>query len=162
MKKIFNLFVISLVALGAIGCSESDDQDSMSDQIVINYRNMRGIWELSSLNGVAIAGDAYLYITFILTDDDEQKFELYHNLDSAFSQYETGYYTIATDEEDSSLTVLSGYYDGQFLQSWSSDYYVSSFTSSTMEWTDYESGEKRTYVRVDEVPSDIVAGTRTL
>lgn len=162
MKKILNLFAVALVALCAVGCSESDDQDPASDQIVINYRNMRGVWELSTLNGEAIEGDAYFYVTFLLTDDDEQKFELYYNLDSAFSQHETGYYTIAADEDDSSLTVISGYYDGQFLATWASDYYVSSFTADTMEWTDYDSGEKRTYARVDEVPSDIVAGTRAL
>ncbi|MFR9524116.1 MAG: hypothetical protein SNH94_06050 [Rikenellaceae bacterium] len=162
MKKIFNLFVVALAALSVVSCSDSDDQDPASDQIVINYRNMRGVWELSSLNGEAIEGDAYFYITFLLSDEDEQEFELYYNLDSAFAQSETGVYTIEADEDDSSLTVISGYYYAQFLETWSSDYIVSSFTADTMEWTDYDSCEKRTYIRVDEVPSDIVAGTRTL
>ncbi len=159
MKKIFKFFVIALTGIVAIACDKEDKQEPTEEQMVINYRNMRGVWSLTELNGQAVEGDAYFYITLLL-EDDAQRFESYTNYNSAFSSMSEGEYTL--EQNDDMEMIISGVYYNQFQAPWSSDYVVSYFTAECMEWQDTNSGEIRRYQRVDEVPSDIVAGTRTL
>ncbi len=162
MRKIVNIIFASLLLLGAASCQKEESTETSSEQLVVNYRNMRGTWELATLGGAAIEGDAYFYITFLLDDDSRQSFEAYTSFDSAFSSKSEGEYFVEADTTDSSLMIISGIYDNEFEQPWSSDYIVTSLTAESMEWQDYTTGELRSYARVDQVPADIVAGTRSL
>ncbi len=157
MKKLFRIFAISILALSFAGCDDQSEEQGV-EQLTINYRNMRGTWQLSQFEGAAIEGDAYFYITFSLDDDDLQHFDSYTNFDSAFASKSEGEYTI--EEDDSFQSIITGVFDNQFLEPWSGEYIITSFTAEDMEWVDSESGERREYIRVDEVPADILAGTR--
>ncbi len=158
MRKLIKFFVVALLGCVAVSCQVESSIES-ENPLVVNYRNMRGVWEMTSLEGEEIAGDAYFYISFTLSDDDEQRFEAYTSFDSAYSSMSEGVYTIEADE-DSSLMVITGIYDNMFLEPWNSEYRVTSFKENSMEWTDCSSGEVRGFERAEEIPEDIVAGTR--
>ncbi len=161
MKKFLNIFALAVLSALAVGCDKEKPQSELSDQITVNYRNMRGVWELTELEGGAIEGDAYFYIIFSLDERERQFFEVYSTLDSAFASKSEGVYYLESDPNDRERVIISGIYDNMFQQPWSSSYIVSSLTSKKMEWRDYTSGEVRSYERVEEVPSDILAGTRS-
>ncbi|MFI3285834.1 MAG: hypothetical protein R3Y08_04195 [Rikenellaceae bacterium] len=159
MKKFLKLFAIALIGFAAVACDKEDNQEPIEEQLTINYRNMRGVWSLTSLEGQQLEGDVYFYINFML-EDDIQKFVSYTNFNSAFSSMSEGVYTIEQNEDME--MIISGVYYNQFQAPWDSDYIVTGFTSTEMEWRDTVSGESRTYVRVDEIPEDILSGTRAL
>ncbi len=157
MKSNIKIWILALVACLGIACNKSDSNIEKSDQEVISYRNMRGAWELESIDGISPEGDAYLYIEFAL-EDEEQKFTLYTNFDSAFASKSSGDYLLI--EDDNGNMVISGYYDNLFEKPWESSYYVSHFTATAMAWVDTLTEQVRYYVRVESIPEDIVNGTR--
>ncbi len=159
MRKLIKFFVVALLGIVASSCQEESSTE-LESSLVVNYRNIRGVWEMTSLEGEEIEGDAYFYISFTLSDDDEQRFEAYTSFDSAYSSMSEGVYTIEADEDDSSLMVISGIYDNMFLEPWNSEYIITTLKEDSMEWTDCSSGEVRGFERAEEIPEDIVAGTR--
>ncbi len=157
MKNHIKYFIVTLVAALTIACDKDDNQKIVSDQLTINYRNMRGVWSLTSLDGQEIEGAAYFYISFSL-NDETQEFESYTNFNSAFSSKSKGEYNI--EQNLDGVVIISGIYYNQFQAPWESRYIISDFTANKMEWVDTSSGEVRSFERVSEIPSDILAGTR--
>ena len=76
MRKIFNTLFILLMTTAFVACS-SDDEVAQSAELDITARNLDGNWKLSTLNGEAISGDAFFYITL---DRIDTKFEIYDNI----------------------------------------------------------------------------------
>ncbi len=144
LKKIFALLLISIVAFSCSNDEGAVNPDT-NNQEIISYRNMRGAWELTSLNGVKIAGDAYFHIEFSL-EDDAQKFEVQTNLNSAFASKSTGVYLL--EENDDRQMIISGIFDNQFSKPWDSEYIISSFTKTEMVWVDTLTEEIRLYTRI--------------
>lgn len=140
MKKIVK-FVMAVVALMAVGCSEPDNNGTIF--LDVTHNNISGVWRMESYdNGTKLAEGSYYYIVF---DRAERTFVTYDNLNSMEMVERSGRYDIVTD----GAAVIRGMYDyGQ--GDWSHQYYVRNLTQDSMCWvaTDDEN-IVRVYVRAE-------------
>lgn len=156
MNNILKTIAITLIAVVFCSC-EKDKNSPDSDQLDVNYATTNGIWSLSSLNGSKIAGDAFFIISL---DRKESEFDIYDNMSSGVSHHSEGAFSLDQDEDEGGM-VISGTYYNSFSRNWDNDYLVISLTADTMVWKTVGSDELQLFQRIDAVPGDILAGTRS-
>ena len=142
MRKIFNTLFILLMTTAFVACS-SDDEVAQSAELDITARNLDGNWKLSTLNGEAISGDAFFYITL---DRIDTKFEIYDNIESGVAHITSGVFTLTKDNNE---TIISGVYDNSFTRPWNNEYIISSLTRTEMVWETVGKDEVQVFVKVD-------------
>ncbi len=168
MKKIVKMAAALLPALtimlGLTACNK--DKTDTVESLDVTYANLNGTWRLSSWEGgvmgatksaenVTPTGDTYCYITF---DRREHTFVMYQNFDSMYARRITGSFSLTTD--DYLGEVVSGKYDWDNGE-WNHDYIITNLLSDSMVWTATDDPlDVCLYVRVDEVPEEIVAEAR--
>ena len=162
MKNIFKMMLLVTMTLFA---SCGDDDEVLPDTKEVNYANIAGTWRLSEWNGEKVDGDTrYYYIVFNRKEKDgKRSYTIYTNFNSATSQQILGSFTL--NKEDDCGDIISGtyYYQPDTDDGWEYSYVVSGLTDTSMIWTAKEdAGEIKVYTHCDEVPAEILAGTRTL
>ena len=158
MNKLFKIAFLALLAVGITSCSsKKDDVVDPNPELEINLFNKSRDGKLAELNGTAIAGEAYFYISF---DRREGTFTSYDNMESGLANKRTGLYEIAKDEDE--ISVISGIYDFSYGEKWNNEYAIISLKSDEMTWKVYGGDEVQRFVKVDEIPDDVVNGTRSI
>ena len=130
----------------------------------VNYANIAGTWRLSEWNGEKIDGDTrYYYIKFDRKEKDgKRSYTIYTNLNSATSQQIPGSFTLNKEEDYGDVISGTYYYQLDTDDEWEYSYIVSGLTDISMVWTAKEDmGEIKVYTRCEDIPSDILTGTRT-
>lgn len=151
MKKLTNLLMLLAVALFA-ACEEPIDTTEPS--LDVKSHNLDGVWKLDKLNGNSLADGTYVYLVL----DRKYTFEIYQNTASMYPVLYTGKYELEYDWRVGD--VISGTYDFG-LGAWSNEYVVTALYKKSMTWkAKDEDGETQEYVRVDEVPAEIVEAAR--
>ncbi len=137
--------------------SACDDDDELSVvYLEVNYASLNGTWMLTEWNGEELEDGQYVYITF---NRREHTFEMYENMGSMYSHKTTG--TFEIEEDDDLGYIISGQYD--YSRNEWSEYIISEMTDTTMKWTNKDDeSDVCVYTRCDEVPEDIVEGSRSL
>ena len=148
MVSILMLLVVSLMT---VSCS--DDEIPVATLEVIPV-NLHGAWKLEELNGEKLPESFYVYIDF----NRKGTFKLYQNNDSMYPRCITGSFSIEKDINIGS--VISGIYDyGQ--GAWNNEYIVTDLLESgSMIWTAKDGDEVSKYIRVDEIPADILESSK--
>ena len=151
MKKLTNLLMLLAVALFAACDNEIIEAP---EPLEVKPYNLEGVWKLETLNGNALAEGTYVYVAI----DRKYGFEIYQNTASMYPVLETGTYELEYDWRVGD--VISGTYDFG-LGAWSNEYVVTALYKKSMTWkAKDEDGETQEYVRVDEVPAEIVEAAR--
>ena len=151
MKKLTNLLMLLAVALFA-ACEEPID--TIEPTLDVKSHNLDGVWKLDKLNGNSLADGTYVYLVL----DRKYTFEIYQNTASMYPVLYTGDYELEYDWRVGD--VISGTYD-YGLGAWSNEYVVTALYKKSMTWkAKGEDGETQEYVRVDEVPAEIVEAAR--
>lgn len=150
MKKIAKLLMILTVALFA-ACDDSIDTTELP--LKVTPYNLEGAWRLSEWNGASLADSTYVYLVL----DHKLAFEMYQNTGSMYSVLYTGTYKIEKDWRVGDI--ISGVYD--YEQGKWNEYVITDFYKETMTWTAKDNAaDVQKFVRVDEVPEDIVGAVR--
>lgn len=162
MKTVFKIFALLTLFAAMVSCSD-EDEVAVIPSLEVNYANVAGIWRLSEWNGEKMDGDTrYYYITLNRNEENGQRsFKIHTNLNSFVSQQITGSYELNKDENFGDI--ISGTYDYTLdtNDGWSHQYVVGELFETSMKWTALDDEtEVRIYTRCDEVPADIVAGSR--
>lgn len=156
MNKIFNIILVAMLACLSVACS-SDQEEVKSGELDITTRNIDGNWKLKTLNGEALSGNSYFYISLERVDT---KFKIYDNIESGVSHASYGVFTITQDGDDK---IISGVYDMQFSKPWNNEYIISNLTKTEMVWTTVgNAAEVQVFEKVESIPSDIINGTRAI
>ena len=146
-NSIVKILMLLVVSLMTVSCS--DDEIPVQTLEVIPV-NLHGTWKLQELNGAELPEGFYVYIDF----NRKGTFKLYQNNDSMYPRCITGSFSIKKDINIGS--VISGVYDYE-QGSWNNDYIVTDLLETgSMIWTAKDGDEVSKYVRVDEIPSDIL------
>lgn len=151
MNKLKNSMLKMLLLLVVVCCSAScsDDEAPVPTLEVIPV-NLHGTWKLQELNGAEIPENMYVYIDF----NRKGTFKLYQNNDSMYPRCITGTFNIRHDDEQGAI--ISGMYDFQNGM-WNNEYIVTDLLETgSMIWTVKDGDEISKYVRVDEIPSEII------
>ncbi len=143
--KQFKLLLFMASALLMFGCEKPVNNDPPLPQPEVTYRTITGAWELIAWNEEEITEETYLYIEF---DGKEQRFEMWDNLGSMYTQHKTGGFAISKDENDN--VILTGHYDNG-VGDWNNSYKAYFMQhGDCMAWTtDIES---MTFKRIDVIP----------
>lgn len=148
MKNIFKLLALLAIVIGISSCEK--DTVAPDRMLEVTPANIDGIWRLAEWNGQEIDSDTYCYIIFHRKD---KTFEMYQKFDSMYARYITG--TFYIDHDPRLGYVIGGQYDFGNGE-WNNEYIVTSLTEDgTMRWTVKNGDETTTYVRCDEIPSDV-------
>ncbi|MCD8312865.1 MAG: lipocalin family protein [Bacteroidales bacterium] len=158
--KMTALLPTLMMVFGFVACNK--EKTDTVEYLDVTYANLNGTWLLSEWDGVTVDTDAatagegtYCYITF---DRREHTFTMYQNFDSMYARRITGSFSLATDAYLGE--VVSGKYDYD-NGAWNHDYIISNLLSDSMVWTATDDPlDVCLYVRVDEVPEEIVAEAR--
>lgn len=151
MKKIATL----LMTLFMVLFTACDKQiDTTISTLKVTPYNLEGTWRLAEWNGAPLAEGIYVYIVI----DRDLTFDMYQNTNSMYAELLTGTYKL---EEDWRVGfVISGTYDHE-LGAWNHEYVISELYRESMTWTAKgDAGEVQKFVRIDEVPDDIVESVR--
>lgn len=151
MKKIATL----LMTLFMVSFTACDKQiDTTIPTLKVTPYNLEGTWRLAEWNGAPLAEGTYVYIVI----DRDLTFDMYQNTNSMYAELLTGTYKL---EEDWRVGfVISGTYDPE-LGAWNHEYVISELYRESMTWTAKgDAGEVQKFVRIDEVPDDIVESVR--
>lgn len=162
MKNIFKMMLLLTMAL-FMSCGD-DDEVKLPDTKDVNYANIAGTCRLSEWNGEKIDGDTrYYYIKFDRKEKDgKRSYTIYTNLNSATSQQIPGSFTLNKEEDYGDVISGTYYYQLDTDDEWEYSYIVSGLTDISMVWTAKEDmGEIKVYTRCEDIPSDILTGTRT-
>ena len=150
-NSIVKILMLLVVSLMTVSCS--DDEIPVQTLEVIPV-NLHGTWKLQELNGAELPEGFYVYIDF----NRKGTFKLYQNNDSMYPRCITGSFSIKKDINIGS--VISGVYDYE-QGSWNNDYIVTDLLETgSMIWTAKDGDEVSKYVRVDEIPSDILESVK--
>lgn len=153
MKKIFNLLMLFVVVLFA-ACE--DVIDTPAPTLDVKAHNLDGTWKLETLNGKPLADSTYVYLVL----DRKYTFEIYQNTESMYPVLYTGEYELEYDWRVGD--VISGTYDFN-LGAWGHEYVVTDLYKESMTWTAKgDAGEVQQFVRVNEVPNEIVETARKI
>jgi hypothetical protein len=160
MKQYFLLILFAL-ALGGFASCEKNNDGVVEEQLVVNYNNIAGTWQLTMLNGEE-PGDGvfgYMDLTRRAVEDDFESlawrtFYSYSNIGSATSRHLTGRFRLEADTAD--RTIITGAYD--YDQGyWERDYFISELTSDTMVWTATDDDTiVSVYTRCDGIPAEVL------
>ena len=150
MKKITNLLMLLVVSLFA-ACEEPIEAPATLD---VKPYNLEGVWKLATLNGNAPADDAYVYVVL----DRKNGFEIYENTVSMYPVLFTGKYELEYDWRVGD--VISGTYDYD-RGAWAHEYIITDLYEMSMVWTAKDdANDVQKFVRVEEVPAEIVEAVR--
>ena len=150
MKKKINLLMLLAVVLFA-ACDKTIETP---ETLEVKPYNLEGTWVLAELSGNALADSAYVYLVI----DRGYTYEIYENTASMYPVLFTGKYELEYDWRVGD--VISGTYD-YGLGAWSNEYVITALYKKSMTWkAKDEDGETQEYVRVDEVPAEIVEAAR--
>lgn len=161
MKTILKIMVLFCCLFGSAACSNEDDVEYTEPTVIVSYKTVGGIWQLSEWNGTPLADGQYCYIVMNRT---EHTFTMYQNFDSQVSRKITGSFILDKDKEQNNRDYISGEYDYN-NGDWNDDYYITIYGGDNprMVWVASENSEDVSVYRpCDEVPADIVAGSRVL
>ena len=161
MKNIFRIMLL-LTTMLFVSCGD-DDEVKLPDTKDVNYANIAGSWRLSEWNGENLEGDTrYYYITFDRKEKDgKRSYTIYTNLNSATSEQIPGSFLLSKEDDYGDIISGTYYYQLHTDDEWEYSYIVSGLTDTSMIWTAKEDmGEMKVYTRCNEVPADIIAGTR--
>lgn len=154
MKYIIKIMLCFSLLFAVTACDDDDEVPVVYEEV--NYATLNGTWTLTEWNGEALEEGQYVYITF---NRREHTFEMYENMGSMYSHKTTG--TFEVEEDDELGYIISGQYDYSGNE-WA-EYIVSEMTDTTMKWTNVDDeSDVCIYTRCDEVPEDIVSGSRSL
>lgn len=164
MKNLFKIILFCLCLVGVSACS-SDDESMVESMVDVNYVSISGIWRMSEWNGEKMDEDSrYYYIVFNRkAENNERKYTIYTNLNSAYSQRIYGTYLL--DYDDDYGDMITGTYDYTLSTDydWDNDYSITEMYATSMKWQATKNKEElRTFTRCEEVPADILNGTRSI
>lgn len=144
LVKILLLFVVSLMT---VSCS---DDEIPVQTLEVLPANLHGTWKLQELNGAELPEGFYVYIDF----NRKGTFKLYQNNDSMYPRCITGSFSVKKDPRIGAI--LSGVYDYE-QGAWNNEYIVTDLLETgSMIWTVKDGDEISKYVRVDEIPLEIL------
>ena len=151
MKKIFPLLFLALT-IAFTACEKPIEE---IPALEVNYINLDGTWQLAEWNDAPLADGTWLYIVL---DRKEHTFKVYDNLNSMYPHLSTGVFEITNDWRVGDI--ISGTYDYE-NGAWNHDYIVTDLYQESMLWTAKDDAtEVQKFVRVAEVPADIVDAVR--
>lgn len=151
MKKIFPLLLLTLTT--AFTACEKPIEEIPA--LEVNYINLDGTWQLAEWNDAPLADGTWLYIVL---DRKEHTFKVYDNLNSMYPHLSTGVFEITNDWRVGDI--ISGTYDYD-NGAWNHDYIVTDLYQESMLWTAKDdAAEVQKFVRVAEVPADIMDAAR--
>ena len=143
----FKLLLFMASALLLLSCEKPVNNDPPLHMPEVTLRTIAGAWQLEEWNGEALADETYLYIEF---DGKSQRFEMWDNLGSMYTQHKTGSFAITKDENDK--VIISGQYDNG-VGDWNKSYeahFTQRGDSDYMAWvTDSES---MLFKHIDSIP----------
>lgn len=161
MKTILRIMILFICLLGIAACSNDDDIEYVEPTVTVSYKTIDGIWQLSEWNGEPLAEGQYCYLVI---DRTEHTFTMYQNFDSQISREITGSFVLGKDEDNDDRDYISGEYDYNNGE-WNDDYYITIYGGDNrrMVWIASETPDDvSVYIPCDEVPADILAGSRAL
>lgn len=133
-----------MLALACIACRHNDPEP-VEPQLVVNFTNTRGDWELVSWKGDSLP--AGIRVSLSLKSADKT-FVLEDNTDSMYPVIRTGSYNIF--EEEGIGMILMGLYDYTH-EYWNHQYVITSLTGTKMELTAFDDpSDVSVYKRVTE------------
>ncbi len=157
MKLIIKYAVLLSIVFSTTACNDDSDKVVAPNRTdYISYAMIRGNWKLTQIDGVDVPESSYVYIT-LSRKGELQWFDIYENMNSAFSSKSEGAYKLVHDK-DNGKTSIWGYYENQLGEIWNSSYEISSVTETTMVWIMETTKEGHTYTKVSEIPEDILTG----
>ncbi len=148
MKQL-SIFMISLLCLGIISCSDDNDIAG-PEKLEVTYTNIHGIWRLDEWNNEKMDG-RYCYIDFNRSD---QTFVMYDNIGSMYARKQTGIFAIEGNMDDGYL--LTGEYDYTH-ESWRT-YVVNELTDTNLTISvESNPADVSVYTRCEKIPEEIVS-----
>lgn len=163
MKTLFKIMTLFALLVCFASCGD-DDEVAVKPTLDVNYANIAGTWYLSEWNGEQMNDSRYYYITLNRKEvEGKRTYEIYTNYNSAFSQRITGTFNLTDDEDWGDL--IGGTYDHKLStdDGWEHSYVIANLFHESMVWTAKDNPEEvRVYTRCNEVPEDIIKGTRSI
>ena len=143
--KHFKLLLLMASALLMFSCEKPINNDPPLPEAEVTLRTIAGAWELTEWNGKALQEGTYLYIEL---DGKSQRFEMWDNLGSMYTEHKTGSFAITKDENE--RTIITGQYDNG-VGDWNNSY-VAYFMANGdyMAWT--TDTENMLFKRIDAIP----------
>jgi putative hemolysin len=142
--KHLKLLLLMASALLMFSCEKPINNDPPQPYPEVSYRTIAGAWELVEWNGKALEEGTHLYIEF----DKSQRFEMWDNLGSMYTQQRAGTYSISTNTKGE--YILCGTYDNG-VGDWNAEYVVSIDQEATeMVWRSED--ETSIFCRIAEIP----------
>ena len=127
--------------------SSCEEVDVTVEYLDVTSANLKGHWELVSINGNPLADGSFFYISF-----EKDEFRIRENLTSipnGFSEDE-GTYSIYTDE-DLGASCIRGINSVQ--KEWNDRYVVKDLTSESMTWVGVANPSSvQTFMRIPALP----------
>lgn len=150
MKKITNLLMLLAIMLYA-SCEKPVETPNSLD---VKPYYLEGVWQLAKWNGGALADETYVYLVI----DRKYTFEIYNNTASMYPVLSTGIYELEYDWRVGDI--IRGTYDFQ-MGTWTHEYVITDLYESSMTWTAKDdASEVQKFVRVAEVPAEILEAVR--
>lgn len=147
MKLIQKLWSVALLVSPLfVGC---DNETERNDKPVaaVTYYLMNGSWQLTELNGDALAEETYMYVEFNRT---EHSFDIFTNIGSMYGRHTTGIFVIEQDEYEN--YILSGSYDNG-VGDWNDSYRVEAAEGGEkMLWQGKTTNEYMAFERIESIP----------
>lgn len=142
--KHFKLLLLMASALLMFSCEKPINNDPPLPEAEVTLRTIAGAWQLTEWNGKALHEGTYLYIEL----DKNQRFEMWDNLGSMYTEHKTGSFAISKDDDD--RTIITGQYDNG-VGDWNNSY-VAYFMANGdyMAWT--TDTENMLFKRIDAIP----------
>ena len=143
--KHFKLLLLMASALLMFSCEKPINNDPPLSEAEVTLRTIAGAWQLTEWNGKALREGTYLYIKL---DGKSQRFEMWDNLGSMYTEHKTGSFAITKDENE--RTIITGQYDNG-VGDWNNSY-VAYFMANGdyMAWT--TDTENMLFKRIDAIP----------
>lgn len=142
--KHFKLLLLMASALLMFSCEKPINNDPPLPEPEVTLRTIAGVWQLTEWNGKALQEGTYLYIEL----DKNQRFEMWDNLGSMYTEHKTGSFAISKDDDE--RTIITGQYDNG-VGDWNNSY-VAYFMANGdyMAWT--TDTENMLFKRIDAIP----------
>lgn len=162
MKTLFKMMTLFALLFAVTSCG--DDDEVALKPMDVNYANIAGTWYLAEWNGEKMNDSRYYYITFNRKEvDGKRAYEIYTNYSSAYSEHITGAFLL--EQDDDFGNIISGTYDYQLStdDGWAHSYIITDVLDNSMVWTAKDDADEvRVYTRCNEVPEEVVKGSRGL
>ena len=142
--KHFKLLLLMASVLLMFSCEKPINNDPPLPEPEVTLRTIAGAWQLTEWNGKALQEGTYLYVEL----DKNQRFEMWDNLGSMYTEHKTGSFAISKDDDE--RTIITGQYDNG-VGDWNNSY-VAYFMANGdyMAWT--TDTENMLFKRIDAIP----------